>query len=217
MTAGGTDQDRTLALAGMFQAAILAQQLARRGYEDEDAFNASVRSIFITDAINTISVFGGIEGVELGLYAVRDKFMARAQSRDFEVIRYVLALAQLQARLRRRTDLMREISDRIADIDASLTESGEQVQTGNQTCAKLAIIYKDTISGLKPRIIVQGEQGHLANAVIVDKVRAALLAGVRSAFLWGQLGGRRWQLMFSRRAYMLCADRILSRQAHGAG
>ena len=213
----GMDQDRTLALAGMFQASLLAQQLARRGYADEAPFNASVRSIFITDAINTLSVFGGIEGVNMGLHAVRDKFMARAQSRDFEVVRYVLALAQLQARLGRRPEMMGRISERIAEVDASLAQSGGGAETGNQTCAQLAMIYKDTISTLKPRIIVQGEQGHLANAVIVDKVRSALLAGVRAAFLWGQLGGRRWQLIFHRRAYMVSVEGILSGHAHGTG
>jgi high frequency lysogenization protein len=217
MALNDNDRDRTLALAGMFQAAILAQQLARRGYEDEVAFNASVRSIFITDAINTLSVFGGIDGVRMGLRAVRDKFMARAQSRDFEIVRYVLALAQLQGRLRRQPEMMQEVSDRIAEINASLTESGDQAATGNRTCAELAAIYKDTISTLKPRIIVQGEQGHLASTVIVDKVRTALLAGIRAAFLWGQLGGRRWQLIFSRRAYIHCADAVLSQRSGAAG
>ena len=31
------------------------------------------------------------------------------------------------------------------------------------------------------------------------KIRALLLSGIRSARLWRQLGGHRWQLIFSRR------------------
>ena len=31
------------------------------------------------------------------------------------------------------------------------------------------------------------------------RVRALLLAGIRSAVLWRQTGGRRWQLIFRRR------------------
>jgi high frequency lysogenization protein len=30
-------------------------------------------------------------------------------------------------------------------------------------------------------------------------VRALLLAGIRAAFLWRQLGGRRWKLVLQRR------------------
>ena len=59
------ERDQVLALAGVFQAAALAQQLARRGYEEEEPFEASVRSLFIKDAINTASVFGGESGLAL--------------------------------------------------------------------------------------------------------------------------------------------------------
>ncbi|MEK9134155.1 MAG: DUF489 family protein, partial [Pseudomonadota bacterium] len=55
-----------------------------------------------------------------------------------------------------------------------------------------------TISTLTPRIMVNGEHGHLSNPLIAAKVRAALFAGIRSAFLWRQLGGNRWQLLFNR-------------------
>ena len=64
---------------------------------------------------------------------------------------------------------------------------------------KLAELYTQTISTLTPRIMVNGEHGHLSNPAIAAKVRAALFAGIRSAFLWHQLGGSRWQLLFSRK------------------
>jgi high frequency lysogenization protein len=47
--------------------------------------------------------------------------------------------------------------------------------------------------------MVNGEHGHLSNPLIAARVRAALFAGIRSAFLWHQLGGSRWQLLFSRK------------------
>ena len=66
------ERDQVLALAAVFQASALAQQFARRGYEDESAFETSVRSLFIKDAINTASVFGGEAGLTLGLETMRD-------------------------------------------------------------------------------------------------------------------------------------------------
>lgn len=204
------ERDRTLALAGMFQAAILAQQLARRGYPDEEAFHASVRSILITDSINTEAVYGGIDGLRLGLEAMRDRVASMGgDAGDFEVARYVLSLAQLNVKLKRQQPMMRYISERIQTLqeNAGKTNGGG---FSNELYAELAQLYKETLSTLKPQIIVQGEHGNLANSLVVDKVRSALLAGVRSAFLWDQLGGRRWQLIFGRKAYLANAKHILA-------
>jgi high frequency lysogenization protein len=57
--------------------------------------------------------------------------------------------------------------------------------------------------------MVNGEHGHLGNPVVAAKVRAALFAGIRSAFLWHQLGGNRWQLLFSRKKIATEAGKIL--------
>ena len=40
---------------------------------------------------------------------------------------------------------------------------------------------------------------HLQVSSNAARIRALLLAGIRSARLWRQLGGSRWQMVFSRR------------------
>lgn len=205
------DQDRTIALAGVFQAATLAQQLARRGYADEIPFHASVRSILITDAVNTLSVFGGLEGIIFGLNAIREKMTSPGKPVDFEVARYVLDLCRLQAKLARNPVMIEAMAQRIEQIKH---DHGDQAEPDNELYAELAQLYRDTISTMKPKIMVQGEHGHLANPQTVDKVRTALLAGIRAAFLWGQLGGRRWQLVFGRKTYLANANEIVKRLSH---
>jgi len=205
------EQDRTLALAGVFQAASLAQQLARRGYADEIPLQASVRSILITDAVNTLAVFGGLEGILFGLNAIREKMTSPGKPVDFEVARYVLDLARLQARLARNGAMVDEMAKRIERIQQ---EYGDHFEITNALYAELAQLYRDTISSMKPKIIVQGEHGHLANPQVVDKVRSVLLAGVRAAFLWGQLGGRRWHLVFNRKTHLANANEIVKRLSH---
>ena len=201
--------DQVLALAGVFQAAALAEQLAHRGYADEIPLEASVRSIFITDAINTASVYGGEAGVELGLKTMRERLSAGGKATDFELARYVLSLTQLGVKLDRSNDMAKTIAAEIDKLKPKIeTHNGEGL--GNQVYSELARIYKDTISYMKPKIIVQGEHGHLSNPVVVDKVRTVLFAGVRSAFLWNQLGGRRWFLVFKRRQTLAQVEAILS-------
>jgi len=68
--------------------------------------------------------------------------------------------------------------------------------------AKLGALYKETISTLEPKIIVQGEQPYLSNESNASKVRALLLAGIRSAVLWRQCNGSRWHILFGRKQYI---------------
>jgi high frequency lysogenization protein len=66
---------------------------------------------------------------------------------------------------------------------------------------KLGQLYKDTVSQLSPRIIINGEQQHLSNENNASRIRALLLAGLRSAILWRQCGGSRLSLLFNRKRY----------------
>ncbi|HEY0634804.1 MAG TPA: DUF489 family protein, partial [Gammaproteobacteria bacterium] len=70
--------------------------------------------------------------------------------------------------------------------------------------------YLKSVSLLTPRIMVKGENNHLTEQANADKVRTLLLAGIRSAVLWSQSAGSRWQLLFRRRAYLDEARRLLA-------
>lgn len=198
--------DRTLALAGIFQAAALARQLARRGYADEEPLHISMRSVLIVDAVNTVSIFGGIEGVRLGLLSISRQ---SGSAGDIEVAKYVVGLIQLASRFYRSPDLVERVSRELADIQREVSVDGQ----GGVSAAiyeRFADLYKACLSGLKPTIIVQGEQVHLSSAHVVAQIRAALLAGVRSGVLFAQLGGNRWQLLFQRRRFIDAAARLLT-------
>jgi len=72
----------------------------------------------------------------------------------------------------------------------------------------LAALYQDTISQLPFRIHVTGKVEYLRDTLVANKIRALLLAGIRSAVLWHQLGGRRWHLFFYRKRIRACVGEI---------
>ena len=197
----GQLQDRILALSGIFQAARLVQQLSRKGVADAEPFGASVRSILMIDAADTTAVYGGDRGVALGLQLLHDKLGGRAGRNDLEMAKYVIAMLQLEAALRRRPEVADAIGQGIDAIKSQMQffESPEDESVHPRLLEKLGELYTRTLSTLAPRIMVSGEQGFLANPQIAAAVRAALFAGIRSAVLWRQLGGNRWQLLLSRR------------------
>jgi high frequency lysogenization protein len=207
---------RTLALAAIFQAARLAQDLARRGQGDKAAFAASIHSILRIDAASADAVYGGVTGVRLGLTLLRDRLNAPTDAAEVELVRYILSLIQLQRKLSRRRDMLDQIGAGIRNIETQMqffqaADSADGARGGvhPRLVEKLAELYSQTISTLPPRIMVSGEHGHLSNPATAAAVRAALFAGIRAAVLWHQLGGRRWQLVFTRRRIAAQAGAML--------
>ena len=64
----------------------------------------------------------------------------------------------------------------------------------------LGSLYAETVSHLRPKVMVQGNPHYLGQADIVAEIRAILLAALRSAVLWRQMGGSAWDIFLRRRA-----------------
>lgn len=213
-------RDQVLALAGLFQSALLVQRFAREGIADAEGFAVSIRSILAVDAASVSAVYGGTTGLRIGLEHLRDAISGRSSSADVEVARYVVWMLHLESRLRRRQGMLDAIRKGIETARSQMrffgnSETEEAVHP--RLVEKLAELYSQTISTLVPRIMVSGEHVYLANPAIAAKVRALLLAGIRSAVLWRQIGGNRWQLMFRRRRIAQVATELLAAQAARRG
>jgi high frequency lysogenization protein len=205
-------KDRTLALAGIFQAAGLVQTTARFGNADIAAMRASLESVFLIDADSVEQIFGGISGVTAGLQTLIERLDRSSQTRDPEVTRYVIGLMHLERRLMRRSEMLEALRNRLTVI-ASQADPFPDSQADLITA--LAQLYQDTISTLRPRIIVRGEPHLLADAAIASQIRALLLAGMRATVLWRQCGGSRFQLLWSR-SLILEQARLLLQTAGSA-
>ncbi len=198
-------RDRTLALAGLFQAARLTQQLARTGRAEPAALRASLHSVLRITTPTVESLYEGIGGLRLGLEILRDRLTGSTDPADLEIARYAVAMLHLANELRKLPDMQNTIR---RGLEAIGQPSGE-TQALVPLAERLAELYLQTLSTLTPRIIVNGEQGHLANAGVAAQVRAVLFAGIRAAWLWRQLGGSRWQLLFGRRRFAEEAAHLL--------
>ena len=192
----GDLRDSTVALAGIFQAADLVRQIAHEGRAQEEPFRASIGSIFELDPRDVSSVYGGLQGVGLGMRILHEQFSDSYGRRDFEVTKYVVSAMHLERRLMKDRVMVEKIR---ADIKRIRGQAEHFSIVHENVIAALAQVYVETISTLAPRIIVSGDQGHLMVAGNAEKVRALLLAAIRAAVLWRQCGGNRWQLLFGRR------------------
>jgi high frequency lysogenization protein len=196
---------RTLALAGIFQAASLVKQLATSGQHEQQPFSASIQSIYVTDPQDVLAVYGNVTSVSQGLEQLVQSLTAKQQSA--EVVRYVLSLLALERKLAANKDMAKTLSERISKAKQQLAFFN---CTHPNALAQLADIYLNTLSTFKMRIQVLGKQELLSDTQVLDKVRALLLAGIRSAVLWRQLGGSRWFLLLQRHKLVQTAQKILT-------
>jgi len=204
--------DRTLALAGIFQSASLVHQLATTGNADEEATLASIESLFMIDAENVPSVFSGTQGISLGLRTLADFAGSNKSEANMAMLAYVFSLMHLTHKLLRQPELLEQLSMLIKGVQRQKDyfESMQQESGINSTLlARFADIYSETISTLQPRIIVKGNPDYLQQEDIVNRIRCLLLAGARAAVLWEQLGGGRLQFLFRRKQFAATAVEML--------
>jgi high frequency lysogenization protein len=191
--------DQVLALSGIFQAAYLVTKIARTGIHPQDSFESSINSLFVFDADNTSQIFDGRSNLMVGLRLSSEILDKKGPSvgagENFDIFRYGLSLLQLERKLAGQTGMLDFIGQRLEEI---ARQANHFSVTHPQVIGNIAELYQDTLSSLPLRIQVRGESRFLQNDTNVNKVRALLLAGIRSSVLWHQLGGRRRHLVFSR-------------------
>lgn len=200
-----TLDDATLALAGVFQATWLVNEVALRGKAPSEPFASVIEAILMVDAPDTPSVYGGIARLDTGLELLVRHLGGKPPEEEMQIVRYVLAVLHLERKLIRNRQLMGVMGEGIRRIQG---QAAHFSATHENVIAALADLYVNTVSTLTPRIIVGGEHGHLGQSANANRVRALLLAAMRSAVLWRQNGGTRMQLLFRRRQIAAAAQRL---------
>ena len=201
-------RDQALALAGVFQAAILVERLAKTGTAPAEQLETGVYSLFQQNPETTEDVFGGVEKVLPGLRAARQLLATRTHPEYTDCLRYVLSILYLQRQLAKKPDLLSIIGNRLEKAQLQTDHFG----IGHENVsANLASIYSDTLSTFRFRIQVLGDFNFLQQQRIANQIRTMLFAGVRSAMLWRQLGGRRLHLLFQRKKLMTAMDALIAK------
>ncbi len=197
-------ENRTLALAGMFQAAELVQKISKKGLFDQNPFEASINSLIKLDANSVVDVYDGIGQISTGLRVLVEQL--GAERKNMEVMQNVLGMIFLERKLIKEPSMLEHIQTEIATVKIKIEELSINHP---EVLQHLAEIYTQTISKFDYRIKINGDKIFLDNQNNVDKIRALLLAGIRSAVLWQQKGGRKWQFVLSRRKTISTARNLL--------
>ena len=203
-----SDQDKIIALAGLFQAVTLVNGLAKRGELPEDGLAVSIGSLFEESPRDVISVYEDVSSLKIGLATLATSMGKTRTMDDADLLAYALSCMHLERKLNRKQQVFQ-------GIRTGLDRAKEQVEQFSllheNVIANLANIYVTHVSTLKPRIMVKGEHTYLSNRRNINRIRALLLAAIRSAVLWQQCGGGRMDLFVRRKKIAVTAAELLGK------
>lgn len=196
---------RVIALAGLVQALSQVRRIADTGQADSTILGTALDSVFRIDANSPADVYGDIDAVRPGMLLLQQYF--RNENPDPLLPRLALAVMQLERRFVRQDDMAQQVHQGITVLSAQAHNVGS---THPQVLSGLGRLYADTVSHLRPRVMVQGNPHYLGQADVVAEIRAVLMAALRSAVLWRQMGGSFWDFILRRREVVAGIERLLA-------
>ncbi|HSG50502.1 MAG TPA: high frequency lysogenization protein HflD [Rheinheimera sp.] len=202
--------NQIIALAGICQALKLVQQVARSASVEQADMALMLSSIAMINADEPVQIYGGeMKALETGLTLIVDQLGDKPQ-KDVELTRYIVGVLALERRLNKTSAQLKKLGDKLQHLERQLQHFSI---TDDNMIANLADIYSDCISSLGGRIQIYGQPELLKQTSVQHKVRALLLAAIRSAVLWRQAGGSRLHFIFKRRKLVAEAKQQLSHLA----
>lgn len=188
--------EQVVALCAIFQSCKLVDQLARTGKAPAAELKTCMDALLNQNPDSVDQLYGGIENLEMGAESLLEHLRDKRTDADSNVLRYVLSILHLAQRLKNNS----EMTDRVAK---GIEQANRQAQHFNVThdnvFANVAGLYQHTISTFRFRIQVNGVANYLQQSNIANRIRCMLFSAIRSAFLWRQLGGKRYHLLLHRK------------------
>ncbi|MFT5014122.1 MAG: high frequency lysogenization protein [Dinoroseobacter sp.] len=197
-------EKRALALAGLVQAVNLVVSAAKTGMISQDSLDKSLKSIFVQNPGSIAEVYGGTRDITPGLNLLKKILNNFDSESHADLVRYSLAVISLERAFVSQPDKLRALGAEIERIDQLRMQSAysaEDVGVNEEVVTQLAEAYEQIVGQVQPRIKISGNRSHLQNTSNVKRIRALLLSALRSAVLFHQVGGRRWQLLLKRGSY----------------
>ena len=190
--------DQAIALAGVFHCAELVDKLAHNGYVSELQLGQAMTALLNQHPQSVMDLYGDLDNLELGMTSLRAAIEQDTKTTT-DIMRYVIGIMYLARKL---------TSDkkRLAEIGEGIEIAGRQAEVftpmHDNVVANIASLYSNTISTLPSRIKVRGSPLYLKQTAVAQRTRCLLFSGIRSAFLWHQLGGKRRHLLWQRKLFI---------------
>ncbi|MEJ2115450.1 MAG: DUF489 family protein, partial [Gammaproteobacteria bacterium] len=151
------------------------------------------------DVDQFIDVYGSTYNLQLGIQTLKSALQNKNEKHAVERTRYAINLMYLASKLEENKQMQSSLGGQIERI-SNLYESKNL--SFDEMSIDLGSLYRECISPLGPKIIIEGDPVYLKADQNANKIRALLLAGIRAIVLWRQANGKRWTLLLGRKSLL---------------
>ena len=192
-------RSQSIALSAMCQSALMIQQVSKGVILNKDSLICLFNGITTTDPKSVLDVYGSVDVLADGAKLVQYQLSGNATKKDIEVTRYLAGIMSISKKLLKNQSALSALTDKLTDIQRRLSHFEIDDPSIIQNFAEC---YSEVLSPLSQKIQVIGNPALLQQKSVQHKVRALLLSGVRAAVLWRQMGGKRRDFIFNRKAIL---------------
>jgi len=191
--------EQAVALAAVFQACHLVDQLANTGGASSQEVKVSMAALLNQSPQSIEDLYGSEQALETGMNAMTlllDEYQGTELFAPITLV-YTLSVLSTERQLNSRPVMLKAVAEGIENANRQALHFSV---VHDNVLANIASLYQQTLSTLRQRIQVKGNAMYLQQPGVAERIRCVLFAAVRSAHLWRQLGGKRYHLVLYRKA-----------------
>ncbi|MCK8515709.1 high frequency lysogenization protein HflD [Methylonatrum kenyense] len=198
-------EQQVLALAVMTMALAEVRRIANTGRYDTDQVSNCYAGLLNAYEGDLEQIYGGLVPLKPGLQELRTQL---SNPQNMDQTRLLIGAVTIERKLLKRRDMLQTLAQ---GLDLARSQAEHFGTTHENVTARLGDLYAETVSTLKPRILVPGKREWLEDPRNARLIRALLLSAIRAATFWRNNGGSRLKLIFSRNRLLGTIDSLLER------
>lgn len=194
-------REEVLSLGAVFLCLGEVRAIAERGQYRADTIKACLEGLMNRYSDSVESLYGSALILKPGVQRLAEHL---SQPQAMQLTQYLLGVIQLDRKLQKSPDRLQGV---ISGLDRAREQAKYFGQIDHQSVMYgLAELYAEQISGLTPRIMVQGHAQYLQDERHAATIRCLLLSAIRACGLWRMAGGGRFKLVLRRKAIIEAAQ-----------
>jgi len=190
--------DRQLySLAALYQSCNAISRIAWEGKYDDEEFSPLIKSILDVNSDDPLSIYEEPTLLKSGFEFLKKQVIDDIFTRSSETRRYISSIKNLVKRIDTSNiidDQFRKNIDRLNEIKREKTIDDLVLEIGQ--------LYIDTFSKVEPRIVISGDNQYLKVDLNAARIRTALMAAIRSVYLWKSCNGSDFKFFLFKKRYI---------------
>ena len=184
-------------LAALYQSCNAISRIAWEGKYEEKEFLPLIKSILDVDSDDPLAIYQKPTSLRSGFEFLKKQVVDDIFTRSSETRRYISSIKDLVKRINTSSIIDEQFKKRIDRLNET-----EYEKNTDDTVLEIGQLYRDTFSKLEPRIVISGDNQYLKENLNAARIRTALMAAIRSVYLWKSCNGSNFKFFLFRKRYI---------------